>query len=146
MWPIKEKENGNAAHIVAKSYPLYLAVKMRRFGSLININPSGSKRRYKTSKMPVEISFSFQQNKWSRPFFISISRIFFDALRGFDVSKRTVTTQRMLQGMRFGHIMTSYAYFSLFSHLKLRFATMVCKFSRYVSLVNNKYSPLDALR
>ena len=29
-----------AAHIVAKSYPLYLAVKMRRYGSLIRINPS----------------------------------------------------------------------------------------------------------
>ena len=31
-----------AAHIVAKSYPLYLAEEMRRYGSLIYINPSGS--------------------------------------------------------------------------------------------------------
>ena len=33
MWP--------AAHIVAKSYPLYLAVRMCRYGSLLKINPSG---------------------------------------------------------------------------------------------------------
>ena len=30
-----------AAHKVANSYPLYLAVRMRRYGSLIKINPSG---------------------------------------------------------------------------------------------------------
>ena len=29
-----------AAHVVAKSGPLYLAVRMRRYGSLIKINPS----------------------------------------------------------------------------------------------------------
>ena len=32
-----------AVHIVAKSYPLYIAVRMRRYGSLIKINPSGVK-------------------------------------------------------------------------------------------------------
>ena len=37
MWPIKEKEN---AHIMAKYYPLNQAAGMRRYGSLININPS----------------------------------------------------------------------------------------------------------
>ena len=42
MWPIQEKEKKTAAHIVAKYYPLYLAVKMCRYGSLIYINPSGS--------------------------------------------------------------------------------------------------------
>ena len=40
MWPIKEKENRLAVHIMDKSYPLYLAVKMCRYGSLIKINPS----------------------------------------------------------------------------------------------------------
>ena len=30
-----------AGHIIAKSYPLYRAVRMRRYGSLININPYG---------------------------------------------------------------------------------------------------------
>ena len=38
MWPLKEKENRQAAaHIVAKFYPV------RCFGSLININPSDMK-------------------------------------------------------------------------------------------------------
>ena len=42
MWPIKEKENRRLlVHIVAKSYPLWPAVQMRRYVSLININPSG---------------------------------------------------------------------------------------------------------
>ena len=39
MWPIKNRKQ-TAAHKVAKSYPLYLAVRMRRYVSLININPS----------------------------------------------------------------------------------------------------------
>ena len=44
MWPIKEKDNRQlAAHIVAKSDLLYLAVRMRRYGSLIKIKPSGLK-------------------------------------------------------------------------------------------------------
>ena len=38
MWPIKEKET--AALKVAKSYPLYLVIRRRRYGSLIKINPS----------------------------------------------------------------------------------------------------------
>ena len=42
MWPIKEKENKTAAHTVPKSYPLYQAAGMYHYGSLININPSGS--------------------------------------------------------------------------------------------------------
>ena len=38
----KKKElKQTAAHIVAKSYPLQQAAGMRRYGSLININPSG---------------------------------------------------------------------------------------------------------
>ena len=42
MWSIKEKENiDRTGHIVAKSYPLQLAVGISRYGSLININPSG---------------------------------------------------------------------------------------------------------
>ena len=36
MWPIKEKENRQLLIIVAKSYE-----GIRRYGSLININPSG---------------------------------------------------------------------------------------------------------
>ena len=40
MWPIKEKEKKAAAHILAKSYSLYQAEGMRRYGSLINIKPS----------------------------------------------------------------------------------------------------------
>ena len=38
----KRERKWSAAHIVAKSYPLLLAVGMRRYGSLINMNPSGS--------------------------------------------------------------------------------------------------------
>ena len=37
----KSERRQTAAHIVAKSYLLWLAVRMRRYGSLININPSG---------------------------------------------------------------------------------------------------------
>ena len=44
MWPIKEEENKQLFNIVAKSYPLDLAVKMLRFGCLFNINPSGLER------------------------------------------------------------------------------------------------------
>ena len=36
----KRERKETAVHIVAKSYPLYLAVKMGRYGSLMNINPS----------------------------------------------------------------------------------------------------------
>ena len=36
----KRERKLTAAHVVAKSYPLYLAVRMRRYGSLIKINPS----------------------------------------------------------------------------------------------------------
>ena len=38
MWPLKEKENRQL--LVAKSYPLWQAVRMRRYSSLINIYPS----------------------------------------------------------------------------------------------------------
>ena len=43
MWPLKEKE-----YIVAKSYPLYLAVKMCRYGSLVNnkYNPLATTKRH----------------------------------------------------------------------------------------------------
>ena len=37
----KRERKQTAVHIVANSYPLYLAVRMRRYGSLIKINPSG---------------------------------------------------------------------------------------------------------
>ena len=37
----KRERIKTAAHIVAKFYPLYLVVKMCRYGSLININHSG---------------------------------------------------------------------------------------------------------
>ena len=36
----KREKKLTAANIVAKSYPLYLAVRRRRYGSLIKINPS----------------------------------------------------------------------------------------------------------
>ena len=36
----KRERKLTAAHIAAKSYPLCLAVRMRRYGSLLNINPS----------------------------------------------------------------------------------------------------------
>ena len=41
MWPIKEKQN---RQLLAKSYPLQQAAGMRRYNSLININPSGGSR------------------------------------------------------------------------------------------------------
>ena len=37
MWPIKVREK---LDIVSKSYPLEQAVRMQRYGSLINIKPS----------------------------------------------------------------------------------------------------------
>ena len=37
----KGERKQTAAHVVAKSYLLYQAARMRRYGSLININPSG---------------------------------------------------------------------------------------------------------
>ena len=37
----KREKKYTDAHIAAKFYPLWLAVKMRRYGSLINIYPSG---------------------------------------------------------------------------------------------------------
>ena len=40
----KRERKWTAAHIVAKSYPLYLAVIMCNYGSLMNINPSGGKK------------------------------------------------------------------------------------------------------
>ena len=40
------KQTDAHAHIMAKSYLLYLAVRMRRYGSLININPSAFLLRY----------------------------------------------------------------------------------------------------
>ena len=36
----KRERKWTAVHIVAKSYPLYLAVRMRCYVSLLNINPS----------------------------------------------------------------------------------------------------------
>ena len=36
----KRERKQTAAHIVAKSYPLWQAVGMHCYGSLININPS----------------------------------------------------------------------------------------------------------
>ena len=36
----KRERKYTAAHRVAKSYPLSKAAEMRRYGSLININPS----------------------------------------------------------------------------------------------------------
>ena len=41
MWPIKEKEN-RQINARAKFYPLNQAVGRRRYGSLFNINTSGS--------------------------------------------------------------------------------------------------------
>ena len=38
----KKERKETAALIVAKSYPLYVAVKICRYGSLINTNPSDS--------------------------------------------------------------------------------------------------------
>ena len=38
----KRERIWTAPHIVAKSFPLWQAVVMRRYGSLININLSGS--------------------------------------------------------------------------------------------------------
>ena len=37
----KRERKQTAAHIVAKSYPLWQAIIMRRYGSLSNINPCG---------------------------------------------------------------------------------------------------------
>ena len=37
----KRERKYTAAHIVTKSHPLKLAVRMRRYGSLFKINPSG---------------------------------------------------------------------------------------------------------
>ena len=43
MWPIKEKENTckHSCSYCGQFYPLQQTVQMRRYGSLIKINPSG---------------------------------------------------------------------------------------------------------
>ena len=41
MWPTKRGKIDIAGPIVAKSYPIKQAVRMGRYSSLININPSG---------------------------------------------------------------------------------------------------------
>ena len=38
MWPIKERENRHTGRVVAKS----ISLKLSRYGSLVNINLSGS--------------------------------------------------------------------------------------------------------
>ena len=43
MWPLKAKENRHFGLKVAKSHPLTQPVGIRRYGSLISINLSGSK-------------------------------------------------------------------------------------------------------
>ena len=47
----KRERKQTAANVVAKSYPLYLAVRMRRYGSLIKINPSGRKKEAHAKKL-----------------------------------------------------------------------------------------------
>ena len=57
MWPIKEKENRTAAHNVAKSYPLQLSARMRRYSSLLT-STSLTKRNW------LEWRLSARGKKW----------------------------------------------------------------------------------
>ena len=50
----KRERKQTAAHIVAKSYLLYTAVKMYRYGCLININLSGKKEKFFANKLDRE--------------------------------------------------------------------------------------------
>ena len=47
MWPIKERENKQLLILWPNLIPLYQAVGMRHYGSLININPSVWKEKWK---------------------------------------------------------------------------------------------------
>ena len=58
MWPIKEKEK-TIAHIVAKSYPLWQADRIRCYGSLININPSDEVEEIERAKVVFFLPMSF---------------------------------------------------------------------------------------
>ena len=89
MFPIKESIAG---HSVATSYLLKQVVKMSRYGSLININPSV--RKYYVGNL---------EKEWSRACwlnFVTFLAIKFGAgkirplafTREVDVNKRTVTT------------------------------------------------------
>ena len=51
MWPIKEKENRQLLILWPNLIPLYQAVGMRCYGSLININPSGRNQPTSTIKI-----------------------------------------------------------------------------------------------
>ena len=70
--------------------------------------------------------------------------------RGLDVNKRTVTMHpySLLKRDKFGHYTISHLFsFSFLAtswHI-LKYAIIECKLSRYVSLVNNSYSPLVQL-
>ena len=51
----KRERKYTAAHMVAKSYPLYLAaVRMRRYGSLIKTNPSGKNKQVYLHRIGLE--------------------------------------------------------------------------------------------
>ena len=84
--------------------------------------------------------FALHKQRISRKICIPLNKSIPHAvIRGVDVNKRTVTTYifNLLQGIRFGHYMSSCLFLSLLLTtfwLKLRYAF---KFSRYVSLVNN---------
>ena len=49
----KRERKQTTAHIVAKFYPLYLAVKICRYGSLTKINPFGEINPYAVEKFPL---------------------------------------------------------------------------------------------
>ena len=59
--PLKERENRQLL-IQAKSYPLYLAVRMRRYGSLIIINPSGLEKVTQSLLFALCAPFSIYQS------------------------------------------------------------------------------------
>ena len=95
----------------------------------------------------------FQKSQSSVNGFLKVEILLWHIQR-VDVNKRTVTTNYYSHaGNQFGHNMTSYSYFLSLelatSWPKLRFATIDRESfnpCRYVSLVNNTYSPLDTFK
>ena len=51
MWPIKEKENRQLVILSPKFYPLWQAVQMHRYGSLIDIDHSALKEIIKSKQL-----------------------------------------------------------------------------------------------
>ena len=87
----KRERKQTTPHKDAKFYPLLLAVRMRRYGSLININPSGQEWEQMVGQMDVLLETDFE--KLASKAMKKINECYIlHYKRGVDVNKRTATT------------------------------------------------------